>query len=1171
MRSQAKAPFVGPIERSGKLFGLGLAVIATLLLSLASSAGAATTYLRSGGQYEAGGDAALSAAAVDNTTGYVFVIEGPAVNVLEGGSAKRIAAFGIRAQNPSIESVAVDQSSGAVYVIYSGPVYPVVRYVSDGANPPTFTPDPTFVSPRLETEPTPNSEEEISKVGPIAVDPTNGDLLVADLGKDRVSRFSSNGTFVRNFDGTGSIAGPFRYMLDIEVDDSGRVYVVDAEPPPASLLFGATSVIERFSAEGVPDNSFNPQLDQPVSIGYDTKTGNLVALGHLTGYYFDHKSLHVTVLNGERVVDQFDYPDYTVGITPGGVTVDGASGRLYISVNKGSSTPEVPHSFLTAYDPVLFPDLTLDPPGATTATTAQVSGVVNALGIKNAVYRFEYSYDGVNWKASENQDAVGTTPVPVSAELTGLAGNTDYQVKLVTIIPAGRFSTLPRSFSTSASAPGAVTRRATDRTPTSATLNGTVNPFGLQTTYYVEYGPTTAYGSRLPVASENTAGNGREPLPVTKVVTGLAAETTYHFRLVATNSLGTSFGEDRTFTTFAASAPRRAYEQISPIDKDGTNIEAGRAVLATADGNEVFFGSKSPIGGSEYESEGAPLFSISRAFRGPVNWSSRGIDPPLLENFAATKFTTLFSSAEDGSKSLVGSTKALAPGATDGDSNYYLKDSVSGAYTTAFSVPGPFSFGIAIGLENGNNIFRAGTPSLDAFIFQSRVGEEFIPGAPWNALYEWNEEDGASVASIAPNGEPVAGEGLAISEDGSRVLFRAGGTYERIDRERTVEIPGTYAGSTTDGRQVFVTGEGLTPDSEPGVLSLYRYDVDAEAIDLLTPMGFQGEVLYLKANEVNSYEVSGNGKFAYFVSRTDLTGDGVDGRFNLYVWHDDGVQHIATMQAGEIAYNVRGQMSPGGRYLAFNTYSQLTDYDNATHVCADLNDVEGSNPDSCREVYRYDSLTDELLCASCRPDGGAPTGQAQFRPSDGRIDYGSPHFPRHMLDNGEVFFDTPDALVATDSNGVRDVYSFDGDQATLISSGRGSGESQLGDVTPDGRSVFFTTTNQLVGQDQDSLADLYMARIGGGLAAQNPPPPRGECIRDDCKATPNSGPELPFGGSEGLSGPENVRPAPQARCGKGRQLKKRTGKPRCVKPHKAKAKKKKSNAKRAHNSRRAGR
>jgi len=79
----------------------------------------------------------------------------------------------------------------------------------------------------------------------------------------------------------------------------------------------------------------------------------------------------------------------------------------------------------------------------------------------------------------------------------------------------------------------------------SARLNGTVNPHGLITSVRFQYGTTTNYG--LVTASQNFSGTTTQN--VSANVSGLAAGTTYHFRIVASNIRGTAYGSDRTFTT----------------------------------------------------------------------------------------------------------------------------------------------------------------------------------------------------------------------------------------------------------------------------------------------------------------------------------------------------------------------------------------------------------------------------------------------------------------------------------------------------------------------------------------------------------------------------------------------------------------------------------------------
>jgi DNA-binding beta-propeller fold protein YncE len=79
-----------------------------------------------------------------------------------------------------------------------------------------------------------------------------------------------------------------------------------------------------------------------------------------------------------------------------------------------------------------------------------------------------------------------------------------------------------------------------------ATLNGLTNSEGVKTNDHFEYGKGKSYGSKT---SEVSAGSGVENVKASQTITGLAANTTYHYRVVAANSTGTANGEDHEFTT----------------------------------------------------------------------------------------------------------------------------------------------------------------------------------------------------------------------------------------------------------------------------------------------------------------------------------------------------------------------------------------------------------------------------------------------------------------------------------------------------------------------------------------------------------------------------------------------------------------------------------------------
>jgi hypothetical protein len=158
---------------------------------------------------------------------------------------------------------------------------------------------------------------------------------------------------------------------------------------------------------------------------------------------------------------------------------------------------------------------------------------------------------------------------------------------------------------------------------------------------------------------------------------------------------------------------------------------------------------------------------------------------------------------------------------------------------------------------------------------------------------------------------------------------------------------------------------------------------------------------------------------------------------------------------------------------------------------------------------------------------------------------------RALLDNGQAFFDSRDRLVPEDTNDKVDVYRWGDGQLDLVSSGKGSGDAKFTDVTPDGRSAFFFTGERLVGQDVDSTYDVYVARIGGGLSAQNPPQPDAPCFGEGCLGPTPQPPGEVSPGSNGFNGPRNAKPGANQRkakkCGKGRKAKKVKGRAKCVK------------------------
>lgn len=183
-------------------------------------------------------------------------------------------------------------------------------------------------------------------------------------------------------------------------------------------------------------------------------------------------------------------------------------------------------------------------------TAATLAGTVNPNGASTTC---EFQYGTTTGYGSTvpcaSAPGSGTAPVPVQAALAGLRANTQYHFRLVATNGGGTTNGANQTFRTPVDSPGAITGAASSITQTTAILGATVNPNGSTTNCTIEYGTTTAYGRSAPCAP--APGAGTAPVAVSASLSGLTVDTTYHFRVVATNASGTTNGADATFRTAA--------------------------------------------------------------------------------------------------------------------------------------------------------------------------------------------------------------------------------------------------------------------------------------------------------------------------------------------------------------------------------------------------------------------------------------------------------------------------------------------------------------------------------------------------------------------------------------------------------------------------------------------
>ncbi|HEY3865875.1 MAG TPA: hypothetical protein VGL54_07310 [Solirubrobacteraceae bacterium] len=159
-------------------------------------------------------------------------------------------------------------------------------------------------------------------------------------------------------------------------------------------------------------------------------------------------------------------------------------------------------------------------------------------------------------------------------------------------------------------------------TPTSVTLNGTVNPDGAgSATCQIEYGSSESEAYGQTAACSESVPSGSSPVAVSAEVSGLSPSTSYHYRLSATNTNGTNYSEEGTFTTFAASPPAPPViksESSEHIGPTGATITARIAPEALEThyhfeyGTSVSYGASTPIPDGKLSSDfGEPEVSTS--------------------------------------------------------------------------------------------------------------------------------------------------------------------------------------------------------------------------------------------------------------------------------------------------------------------------------------------------------------------------------------------------------------------------------------------------------------------------------------------------------------------------------------------------------------------------------
>ncbi|HEY7960372.1 MAG TPA: hypothetical protein VID29_00485 [Solirubrobacteraceae bacterium] len=437
---------------------------------------------------------------------------------------------------------------------------------------------------------------------------------------------------------------------------------------------------------------------------------------------------------------------------------------------------------------------------------------------------------------------------------------------------------------------------------------------------------------------------------------------------------------------------------------------------------------------------------------------------------------------------------------------------------------------------DGANVFFTNVDSSTQSAGQLYVRENGTATVEYSASQKNN--------GAGPGGTDPAGPHLpsywTTSGDGSKVFFTS---CEKLTNDATA--------NATQSNARCVTGSSFAGND------LYVYDTAVGALTDLT-VDHSGDPLGADVQSVLG--ASTDGSYVYFVANGVLASGASPGdcragpenagrQCNLYFNHGGTTTFVARIDDISTeghsfnawrTYAGLARVTADGTHLAFQTTASLTGYDNtlgggASSCGGDA--VQAAIPvgSHCQEVYIYDSLSQELSCASCNPSGARPQGASgltgiELRSVGASSQANYEYLPRTLSEDGSrLFFESEDALVPGDVNGKMDVYEYEGGRVYLISSGTSAGESRFLDASASGNDVFFVTGSRLVGQDTDGKLDIYDARVGGGFPFT---PPRPGCSGEACRQLPAPGATGIALGSSGAAGAGNIIPV-QSSQGQG--------------------------------------
>jgi hypothetical protein len=460
-----------------------------------------------------------------------------------------------------LEKMDLDKVNGLIYVATESRFY---KFNTAGVSQPFSAKDPdTTIAQQfggfgdLEVDNSGTSSQgriyAFAEGGPIQAYEPSGDKTsapgfpISGTGDTCGAAVADNGNFLRNlysttifeYDSQGTQLREFQTetggYCDFDIDSQGNIYA----PNP---YFGGA--VNKWSSTGV----FQYVLDtgSSRSVAIDRSNDDVyVDVGNQINHY----------TSSGQFIESFGTAE---GAYPGivasrGITVNPVDHRVYANSN---GSPTRVDSFAST-GLITIADVSTEPATELTRTSAKLNGVLNPDDVTTTACKFEYALSDSepftnSVPCTEGNVFSGSSDVTVSAPVSALTGGTPYKYRLVVENAEGPSQGAVRTFTTVTAVKDTTALAPTNLTRTSATIRGSFDADGFETSYWFEWGEgCCTYPNKVPLPAPPGQNEGTPvgPHVVSQNISGLTRATGYHYRLVAKNSLGETKSEDVFFST----------------------------------------------------------------------------------------------------------------------------------------------------------------------------------------------------------------------------------------------------------------------------------------------------------------------------------------------------------------------------------------------------------------------------------------------------------------------------------------------------------------------------------------------------------------------------------------------------------------------------------------------